>query len=354
MQDKGRIAVVDDDIVTLQATQVALGDDYNVVLLTNAFDLLRLLAQKTTSVDLILLDVLMPVMTGFEVLKTIKNDNSLKSIPVIMLTGQLDREDEFLALELGAVDYMRKPTTPLLLKKRVENHLLFERQKRELQEMNRYLHLMASLKTDTINSLHAGMLKMMGNLAIHRENFDGKHAERTTQILSSLIDGIPTGSEYASIVNKWDISALLVSSPLYDIGKIHIPDAVRLKPGPLDADECEEMKKHAVAGVNIIEQLQNQVENKLLEHAKIMSATHHERWDGKGYPRGLKQDKIPVEGRLIALVDAYNALTSGRPFRKAFSEEQSLDIISRERGRQFDPGLTDIFVSVMRTSAGAA
>ncbi|MDR1947191.1 MAG: HD domain-containing protein [Desulfovibrio sp.] len=188
----------------------------------------------------------------------------------------------------------------------------------------------------------------MGDLVEYRDYATGGHISRTTRLLSILTDNLPLGSIYAESVALWDTAMFLQSSQLHDIGKISIPDVILLKPGPLSADEREKMKTHADVGAHMIAQLQEQVEGSdFLEHAKIMAGTHHERWDGGGYPLGLKKEEIPLQGRMMAFADVYDALISKRPYKEPYSSEQALDIIRRERGRQFDPELTDIFLKAM-------
>ncbi|MDR1947727.1 MAG: response regulator [Desulfovibrio sp.] len=348
MSDKCTIAVVDDSITTLNAIKSSLSDEYDVHTLTDGPELLHALSHGALLPDLILLDIIMPAPDGYEVLKILKNDKKTADIPVIFLTVKEDKDSELLGLTLGAMDYIKKPFTPLLLKKRLSMHLLLEQQKKELQAMNEDLNYLVLRKTETINRLQAGIIRMMGELAVYRDYLDGSHIMRTTRLLSTLVNGIPADSIYAQIVKRWDIEIFLQSSQLYDIGKINIPDAIRLKPGPLNAAEREEMCRHALVGAQMIAQLQEQVEgSNFLEHAGIMACTHHEQWDGNGYPQGLKKEKIPLQGRMMAFADVYDALVSKRPYKEPYSREQALDIIERQRGKHFDPELTDIFLKAM-------
>jgi putative two-component system response regulator len=348
MQDKSRIVVVDDDLISLDIIKFALRETYDVILLSNPYDLIRMLLRNAgIKPDLILLDVLMPVLSGFDTLKMLKQNKALSHIPVIMLTSQHDMDSQLLSFHIGAVDYIIKPFTPILLKKRIEIQLQYIKQKEQLELFNKNLNSMVRTKCDTIASLQYAFVQMLGKLSVYRDYADGGHVTRTTLILSHFIEKIPFDSIYGEILREWHIPELLQSSSLYDIGKITIADAVKLKRGSLDEKEWAEMKSHTDAGVNIIEQIQNRVGNKLLEHAKIMAATHHERWDGSGYPRGLKHDQIPLQGRLMAFADTYDALVSKRPYREARSHYSALAKIYEMGGRQFDPDLTDIFVEAM-------
>ncbi|MDR1686026.1 MAG: response regulator [Desulfovibrio sp.] len=344
------IAVVDDSTLILKAARTALMDEYDVITLPGGPKLFAMLAQSPALPDLILLDVIMPGQNGYEVLKILKKDKNTAEIPVIFLTAQADKESELIGLSLGAVDYMSKPFTPHLLKKRLSIHLLLEQQKRELREINENLNVQVRKKTETICNLQAAVVRMMGDVVEYRDYTTGGHVTRTTQILSALIDNIPWDSAYAATLREWDIPMFLQSSQLHDIGKISTPDMILLKPGPLTVDEREEMKRHASVGADIIAKLQDEVEGSdFLEHAKIMAATHHEHWDGNGYPQGLKDGEIPLQGRMMAFADVYDALVSQRPYKQPFTHGQALDIISAQRGKQFDPELTDIFLKAAET-----
>jgi putative two-component system response regulator len=349
MRDKSRIVVVDDDLTSLDIAKFALGETYDVVLLSNAYDLMRMLLRNDgIKPDLILLDVLMPVLNGFDTLKMLKQNKSLSHIPVIMLSSQHDIDSQLLGLHMGAVDYIIKPFTPILLQKRIEIQLQYIKQKGELELFNKNLNSMVRTKCDTIANLQYAIVQMLGKLSVYRDYADGGHVARTTLILSHFIEKIPFDSTYGDILREWHIPEVLQSSSLYDIGKITIADAIKLKRGSLDEEEWAEMKSHAGLGEQMIGQLQERVDDSVfLEHAKIMAATHHERWDGSGYPRGLKHDQIPLQGRLMAFADAYDALVSKRPYREAYSHYDALAKIYEMGGRQFDPDLTDIFVEAM-------
>ncbi|MDR1947380.1 MAG: response regulator [Desulfovibrio sp.] len=351
MPDKCKIVVVDDNITILEAVRNALKDDYDVYTLTGGLELFRMLAQSPVPPDLILLDVILPLMSGYEILNVLKKDKKAAEVPVIFLTVKDDRESELFGLSQGAVDYVKKPFTPLLLKKRISIHLLLEQQKNELREMNENLNALVGRKTETISRLQTAIISMMGDLAVYRDYADGDRTSRTTRLLAVLTDNLPAGSKYAEAVRRWDLPMFLQSSQLYDIGKINIPDVIRLKPGPLNAGEREEMKKHTIVGAQMIAQLQEEVEsNAFLEHAEVMAVSHHEHWNGNGYPLGLKKRQIPLQGRMVAFADVYDALVSKRPYKEPYSHELALDIIRGQRGKQFDPELTDIFLKAMENS----
>jgi putative two-component system response regulator len=320
---------------------------YNVFTVPSAQKLFQLLAQ--TLPDLILLDVVMPEISGYEAIGTLKSNPQTADIPVIFLTSRADTTSELEGFSLGAVDYISKPFSPQLLLKRVEVHLLLESQKAELKDLNKNLQHLVDEKTGEVLELQNAMLITMANLVEYRDNVTGGHVERTEHFLRLLVEEMLEEGIYRDILDSWDINLFLHSSKLHDVGKIAIKDNILLKPGPLTREEFEEMKKHAVFGETVIEKIQqNAKESIFLTHAKIMAGTHHEKWDGTGYPRGMAGSKIPLQGRLMAFVDVYDALISDRPYKKAFSPEQAVKIISDGCGTQFDPDLTKVFLSASK------
>jgi putative two-component system response regulator len=197
--------------------------------------------------------------------------------------------------------------------------------------------------------LQNAVLITMANLVEVRDDITGGHVERTERFLRILAEEMIAQRIYRDIVDTWDINLFLQSSKLHDVGKIAIRDNILLKPGPLTREEFEEMKKHTVFGETVIEKIQqNARESVFLTHAKIMAGTHHEKWDGTGYPRGMAGSNIPLQGRLMALVDVYDALISDRPYKKAFPPDQAVKIISDGCGTQFDPALKTVFLAASR------
>jgi putative two-component system response regulator len=298
----------------------------------------------------------MPEMNGYEAIKILKEKPETKDIPVIFLTGKTDTEDELEGLDLGAVDYIAKPFMPPLLLKRIESHLLMESQKKaletqqgELKNFNDNLQKMVDEKTKNVVELQDAILKTVADLVESRDDITGGHIERTRQGVGLLVAALQNHPRFSREVAAWDIKLLLESSQLHDVGKIAISDRILKKPGRLDREEFEEMKKHAAFGVQIIERIETSASgiSDFLQHAKIFAGTHHEKWDGTGYPAGLAGEDIPLQGRIMALADVYDALISERPYKKAFSREEALAIIREGKGTQFDPVLTDVFVKIM-------
>jgi putative two-component system response regulator len=342
--EKKKVVLVDDNPVNLKLASNTLMDHYNVFTVPSAEKLFQLLQQ--TLPDLILLDVVMPEINGYQAIGTLKSNPRTADIPVIFLTSKTDTVSELEGFSLGAIDYISKPFSPQLLLKRVEVHLLLESQKAELKNLNENLQRMVEEKTGEVLELQNAVLITMANLVEYRDDVTGGHVERTERFLRILVEEMAARKIYKDILDAWDINLFLHSSKLHDVGKIAIKDNILLKPGSLSREEFEEMKKHTVFGETVIEKIQqNARESIFLTHAKIMAGTHHEKWDGTGYPRGTAGSNIPLQGRLMAFVDVYDALISDRPYKKAFPPEQAVKIIGEGCGTQFDPELKNVFLA---------
>jgi putative two-component system response regulator len=347
--DRKIILLADDDPVNLKLARNTLMDTYDVFTMPSAEKMFQFLEQK--SPDLILLDVLMPGTSGYSAIKILKQDPRTREIPVIFLTSQSDSGSELKGFNLGAVDYISKPFSPQLLLKRVEVHLLVDSQKTELQYLNNNLQHLVNEKTSEVLSLQNAVVKTMSNLVEYRDDVTGEHVERTETYLHLLMQEMIRRNIYTAEIQSWDLDLIFRSAQLHDVGKIAIRDNILLKPGKLSPDEFEEMKKHTTFGETIIDTIQKSAKKSMfLTHAKIMAGTHHEKWDGTGYPGGLSGLDIPLEGRLMALADVYDALISTRPYKPAMSSDKALGIMASESGRHFDPVLVDIFVASISAS----
>jgi putative two-component system response regulator len=342
--ERKKIVLVDDNPVNLKLARNTLMEQYEVFTVPSAEKLFLFL--KWTMPDLILLDVVMPETNGYEAIVALKKDPRTADIPVIFLTSKTDTISELEGFRLGAVDYISKPFSPQLLLKRVEVHLLLESQKSELKNLNENLQQMVEEKTEEVFELQNAVLITMANLVECRDDVTGEHVERTERFLRILVEEMLEQSVYRDILDSWDIKLFVQSSKLHDVGKIAIRDNILLKPGSLTKEEFEEMKKHTIFGETVIEKIQqNAKESVFLSHARIMAGTHHEKWDGSGYPRGIAGSHIPLQGRLMAFADVYDALISDRPYKKAFPPEQAARIITEGSGTQFDPSLKDTFLA---------
>jgi putative two-component system response regulator len=341
--EKKIILLVDDNPANLRIGKNVLVEKYAVATAPSAEKMFSLL--ENNSPALILLDVDMPEMNGYEAIKILKSKPQTKDIPVVFLTARTESDDELEGLSLGAIDYIVKPFQPPLLLKRIEVHLLVEAQRKELQYFNENLQKMVEEKTQSILDLQNALLKTMAELVECRDDITGGHIERTQRGIKILLEEIEESGIYREQTTGWDVDLLLQSCQLHDVGKISINDSILKKPGKLNDEEIAEMKKHAAFGEQIIEKIETLAkESDFLNYAKIFAASHHEKWDGTGYPRGLKEDEIPLLGRIMAIADVYDALTSVRPYKKAFTHEEAVRIITEGSGTQFDPALVDVFI----------
>jgi len=337
------IFMVDDNLTNLTVGKNALSGKYKVFTIPSGKKLFEMLDR--TVPDMILLDIEMPEMNGYDIIKILKDDEKTVNIPVIFLTARSDSGSEYEGLSLGAIDYISKPFSPPLLLKRIEVHMLVEEQKHVLEHYNENLQDMVEEKTRTVIDLQNAILRTVAELVECRDDTTGGHIERTQNYLRILVDALLEDDLYRDEAAGWNLDFLLQSSQLHDVGKIAIKDSILQKPAKLSPEEFDEMKTHTTFGIKVIERIQeNTTEATFLEYAKIFASTHHEKWDGSGYPAGLKGDEIPLQGRLMAIADVYDALISERPYKKPFSHEEAVDIITKGSGTHFDPHLVKIFL----------
>ncbi|MDR2454967.1 MAG: response regulator [Deltaproteobacteria bacterium] len=340
-----KIALVDDNKANLTMGKNMLRDHYEVYTVLSAAKLFELLEHVRPS--LILLDVMMPEMDGYETISILKADPRWADIPVIFLTSKNDEVSELEGLSLGAIDYVIKPFSAPLLLQRIRNQLLIDSQREELRNYNDNLQDMVEVKTREVVGLQNAILTTLAEMVEFRDNLTGGHVTRTQKYLKLLVDKMIDEKLYHDEVSKWSLEFLLPSAQLHDVGKIAISDAILNKPGQLTPEEYEEMKKHVVFGVRAIERIALLTpEHAFLNHAAIFAGTHHERWDGLGYPNGLKGLSIPLEGRLMAICDVYDALISKRPYKEPMPADKAKSIIVEGAGNHFDPALVDIFLKV--------
>ena len=337
------VFIVDDNITNLIVSKNNLADKYDVFTAPSGKKLFQLLEKVTP--ELILLDIEMPEMDGYEVIKVLKSAERTAHIPVIFLTAKNDPDSEVKGLDLGAVDYIMKPFSRELLLKRVEIHILIEAQKKQLKNYSRNLEGEVSKKTKTVLELQNAILKTVAELVECRDSITGGHIERTQSYLKMLVELLEDNNVYKKEFSSWDMELFVMSSQLHDVGKIAIKDEILLKPGRLTPEEFEIMKQHTTAGGDIIRKIEKSTsQSDFLNHAEALAESHHEKWDGTGYPYGLKEDQIPLQGRLMAIVDVYDALTNERLYKKAFSHTKSVEIIKDGAGKHFDPLIAEIFL----------
>jgi putative two-component system response regulator len=340
-----KIIMVDDNMAILTMGRNMLKTYYEVYPAPTAAKLFEILESVTP--DLILLDVIMPEMNGYDVMKKLRDDPRYVNIPVIFLTAKRDESSELEGFDLGAADYISKPFSAPLLLKRIANQILIVQQKKDLKDYADNLAEKVRDKTREVLNLQNAVLTTVADLVEYRDKLTGGHINRTQLYLKALTEELVREGTYADIIKKWDMDFFLASAQLHDVGKIAIPDHILNKPGKLDPDEFEIMKTHVIVGVEAIEGImKNTEEHAFLNHALLIAGTHHEKWDGSGYPKGLKGEEIPLEGRLMAIADVYDALISARPYKSSFSHEEACKVIEEGSGTHFDPVLVGVFKNI--------
>jgi len=342
---KKRIVIVDDNLINLKVGFEALKSEYSVSTVPSGAELFYLLNKIT--VDLILLDIDMPGMDGFQVMERLKANRKTSSIPVIFLSANDSLEYEERCHGLGALDYMRKPYYPPFLRKRLALHIETD----SIQRKNREMEEKLQNNQKELNDLQMRLLKTVIELVERRDEVSGGHVERTRKYVEVLLDVLISNNIYTDVVSFWKKDLVLQSTMLYDLGKFSVKDSILLKPDKLEAEEYSAMKNHTLMGVKIIDDIraelsENSTEATMLEYAKEFAASHHEKWDGTGYPNNLKGYNIPLQGRLMAIADVYDALISRKSYKKTYTHEEAVGIISQGKNTHFDPVLVDVFVSV--------
>ena len=326
------ILVVDDMDINVMMLEEILKDDYAIITANNGKEALDKLRTSAILPKIILLDVMMPEMNGRQMFEIMKADSAFKRIPVIFITAENDSESELLAA--GAVDFINKPFLPEIVKLRVKNQI-------ELKSYSDSLEEMVAEKTAEATQTLDNALQGLANVIEHRDLESGEHVKRTQLYVNSLCDYlIISGSPYAQEVLDLKPNVIMKAMALHDVGKIAIPDRILLKPGRLDPDEYEIMKTHTTRGKEIIGELGDVHTSLYLKHCEDICYGHHERWDGKGYPRQLKESEIPLPARLAAVADVYDALVCARVYKAAFPYSEAIKIITDGSATQFDPVLT--------------
>ncbi|MCL2741136.1 MAG: response regulator [Oscillospiraceae bacterium] len=354
------VYIVDDNHTNLTSGRNMLMTFYQVIPAMTAQAMFENLEKVVP--DLILLDIEMPGMDGYEAMRRLKSDARWAEVPVIFLTAKDDADSEIEGLDLGAVDYIKKPFVAPLLLKRIEKELLFHQQRRELietqKELRHHLENLEELvlqKTETVMMLHNAVFDTVIEMVEFRDNYTGGHITRTQMYLRVLLDEIGKGGVYAGEVAGWDMGAILTASKLHDVGKIAVSDTILGKNGKFTEEEYAIMKTHVTVGVDAIEKIVRKTgEDTFYNHAIRMAGTHHEKWDGGGYPIGLKGANIPLEGRLMAIADVYDALISKRQYKDPMPHEKACAIIEEGSGTHFDPALIEVFGRVKGRFAEAA
>ena len=323
------IFVVDDNDTNLATAEKGLEDHYNILTLPSGRRMFTVL--KKIRPDLILLDIEMPEMDGFQVLGALKESEEYRDIPVIFLTGLQDAAVEARGFELGVVDFISKPFSKSVLINRVKLHIDVSSLIKE--------------RTAALEDAHRNMLFVLADIVENRDAATGGHIDRTTEFVRILIEEMLARGIYSEEVSQWDLENVVICAALHDVGKIMVSDLILNKPGRLTEEEFNDMKAHASSGANIISRVIDRTgSSKFLHDARMFAEYHHENWNGKGYPHGLKGDEIPLQGRIMAIADTYDALVSARPYKSAFTDEEAINIIVGESGKRFDPTIVEVFL----------
>lgn len=348
MNSKPVILVVDDTPDNLTLLSGLLKEHYKVKVATSGTKALQI--AKASPPDLLLLDVMMPVMDGYETCRHFKEEEALTDIPVIFLTAKSDTEDENKGFACGAVDYIIKPISSAILLSRVKTHLELKQTKDFLKNQNEFLELEISRRIKEISRIQEATIMSMAALAEIRDTDTGNHIQRTKLYIQELAKWLSKTSKYSKQLNQENIDLIVTSAPLHDIGKVGIPDHILLKPGRLTPEEFDIMKTHTVLGREAIDRAERVMDETetFLHYAKEIVYSHHEKWNGTGYPDGLAGEAIPLSARLMAVADVYDALTSKRVYKDAFSHDQAVEHIAREAGVHFDPDIIEVFLKCER------
>ena len=337
-----RILLVDDNTTNLQLLHETLdGIGYRLLIAKNGKTAL-VIARKANPA-LILLDIMMPEMDGYEVCRRLKSDEKTNRIPVIFITALADEDDEAKGLALGAVDYLTKPINPDLVRARVRIHLELKQHQDQLEQLVRE-------RTRRLALTQAVTIESLATLAEYRDPETGGHIKRTQNYVKVLAKQLKEHPRFRDELNDEVIELLYMSAPLHDLGKIAVPDHILQKAGKLTDEEFEEMKKHTNYGHDALWITEQKLgEDSFLRYAREIAYTHQEKWDGSGYPTGLKGDEIPISGRLMALADVYDALISKRVYKPPFSHEKAVGIIVEGKGNHFDADVVDAFIEMEQT-----
>jgi len=346
------ILLVDDNPTNLSVGKSMLNTFYQVIPVLSAASMFEALGKVTP--DLILLDIEMPDMDGYEAIRLLKADERYKDIPVMFLTAKKDSDSEFEGLDLGAADYITKPFFAPMLLKRIEKELqIVKREKEFIRVQNELKANLANMdalvheKAETVMHLQNAVFDTVVDMVEFRDKYTGGHIVRTLQYVSVMLEEMGRAGVYPEIISGWEIPLILASAKLHDVGKIAVPEMILGKNAKLTDDEFEDMKFHVSASVDAIERIIKKThEDDFFDHAMKMAGTHHEKWDGTGYPIGLKGRNIPLEGRIMAIADVYDALISKRQYKDAISHGTACRIIEEGAGTQFDPKLIEVFKKV--------
>ncbi len=343
MRQTATILVVDDESMNRDLAAAVLGKEgYSILHAENGEDALRVLDHE--AVDAILMDVMMPVMDGYEAVRRIKADEALKNIPIIMLTALSDKNSLKESLKLGANEFLSKPFEIDELKIRIKNMVTIKHYQDSLEEMVAVRTNELKKALDSLKESERDVIATLVKASEFKDTDTAEHIERMSLYAHLIAKKLALSEEEQELI--------LCAAPMHDVGKIGIPDSVLLKPAKLTAEEFEIMKRHAKIGFEIL----SVRDNAILKAGREIAISHHEKWDGSGYPNGISGEQIPLFGRIVAIADVFDALGTKRPYKEPFSDDECFRIIGEGRGTHFDPALVDLFlenrgeISLMKAS----
>ncbi len=332
------ILVIDDDKINLRMAEKMLNQEFDIRTALSWEQAVGVLDEVIP--DLILLDLVMPQPDGFEVMRRLKDDLRWNKIPVIVLSASRDSETEAECLKTGAVDFVGKPFEPEIMRNRIRRTL-------EMEEYRQGLEIVVRKQTAKIERLQTEVIISLANLIESRDGSTGQHVKRTSQYVELMVTELKRRNLYSDIIDEEFLYNLEKAAPMHDIGKIKIPDQVLQKPGRLTEEEFEVMKQHSMEGGNIIRKIMLEIEEKdYIEVAYNVATYHHEKWNGQGYPSGLSGEQIPLEARIMAVADVFDALISKRCYKEAMPLEDAFKIIEESKGEHFDPQIAQIFLEL--------
>lgn len=363
------ILVVDDTIENQIILEDVLTEHYQVITAKDGEDGLSVVEQQ--KVDLVILDVLMPKMNGFELCRAIRKQSRFEHLPVLFVSSLESAADESYALSLGGNDFIHKPISSPVVLARVHTHLQLAKANKRLEQQNQHLQEVVDIRTREIitqserllnanrqvSSAQAATISALCSLAEVRDSETGNHIIRTQNYVKTLSQYLASHERFKAFLTPETIEELYQCAPLHDIGKVAIPDRILLKPGKLNDTEWEVMKRHTEFGYKAITSAAKHMvkgDSPFLRHAAEIAYCHHEKWDGSGYPQGLSGDDIPIAARLMAVADVYDALISKRVYKSAYSHKEAIEIITRGRGSHFDPDMVDALLAVQNDFAAIA
>ena len=334
------ILVVDDDIMNLtMAKYILVRNGYEVQEAKNGKECLEFL--QSALPDLILLDIEMPEMSGFEVMELLQKEEKWKKVPVIFLTADRSEETEEKCFQMGAVDYIGKPFVPAIMLQRVKRTI-------ELEDYRKSLEAMVEAQLQRITQLQQDIIITMANLIESRDGTTGEHVKRTSTYVSGFLNKLIEKGVYKEFLTKEFVNYVKRATPMHDIGKITISDIILQKPGRFTGEEYEIMKQHATAGSKLIkDNMSSIVDKKFVEIAANIAEYHHEKWNGEGYPSGLRGEEIPLCARIVAIADVYDALVAKRQYKEGMTAAEAIEIMQKDRGISFEPILLDVFVECL-------